>query len=94
MSETKREYDFFLNKKDESAKDGNKLVGVFTVRGGKAKNTDKPYLFMSGFSKELNGEIIINIKAKLSRIIEVACDAGLGESIAEVLAAKGVIGQG
>jgi hypothetical protein len=93
MSE-KRSYDFLLtiDNKDKSVRPD--LLGTFSIKAGRAKESGNPYIFLQGFSKTMGKGLMLNIKPKLDVLIAAACDAGFGDQIAEVLASKGVIGEG
>jgi hypothetical protein len=70
---------YMFTEPEEGSNEESKLLCGFKIRGGIGKNSGKPYLFMSGYSKEF-GRVNINLITKnepQKKLIEALAAAGL-----------------
>lgn len=92
-AKAKKQWDVFAN--TDVGKDGkredSKMVAAFQIRGGKSGNGDKPYLFLSGFSKEIGSGLSISLTTKAEKLVNAMIDAGLDETVCKVLEARGIL---
>ena len=88
----KREWDVYMFKEKEKGapKADGDILGSFQIRGGKAKDTGNPYIFLSGFDKKIGG-MNIPLTKKVDKLIECLVDAGFDSNMCEVLEKRGIL---
>ena len=88
----KKVWDLYLNTDTKEGEDKNnsKLIAAFQVKAGRSKKDQKPYLFLSGFSKEMGG-VNVALTHKVDFLIEKMIEAGFDGQICAALERAGIL---
>jgi hypothetical protein len=88
----KKVWDLYLNTdtKEGEDKTNSKLVAAFQVKAGRSKKDQKPYLFLSGFSKEIGG-VNVALTHKVDYIIDKMIEAGFDGQMCAALERAGIL---